>query len=52
MWTTLAVQWNAYVQSGMHIYSGAYANNVNCGIAQFLFTLFIAVGSYEAYILT
>ena len=30
MQTAVALQWNAYVECGMHICSGAYANNVEC----------------------
>ena len=30
MYTTVVLQWNAYAQCGMHICSGAYANNVKC----------------------
>ena len=30
MYSTVAVQWNMYVQCGSHIYSRHYANNVKC----------------------
>ena len=47
----LAVQSEIYVQYGRHICSWEYANNVKC-VFLFLVTLFIALGSYEAYVLT
>ena len=40
------------MQFARHIYAGGYASNVKICIQVFLVTLFIAVSSYEVYILT
>ena len=52
MYTTIAVQWDLCMQCGRHICYEVYSHNGKCMSSMFLLTLLIALGLYEAYILT
>ena len=51
MWTTVVVQWDMFMQCGMHMCLGAYVNNVKM-YTSVLVKLLIAVNAYEAHMLT
>ena len=52
MCNTVVVQWNIHMQCVRYIYSGAYTSNVTCMHTSVLVIWLIAVGSYDANILT